>query len=77
MRHKPTTDAPPAGRHGAGSARRDDTIEVPADPRNPGDEFLQREIDDNRRSEYWLIPKAILALAVVAALVVIREVFFR
>lgn len=77
MRHKPTTDAAPAGRHGAGSAPQDDPIGVPADPRNPGDEFLQREIDDNRRSEYWLIPKAVLALAVVAALVVIREVFFR
>jgi anti-sigma-K factor RskA len=50
-------------------------IEVPTDPRNPGDEFLQREIDDNRRSEFWRIPKA--ALAIVAALVVIREVFFR
>lgn len=49
----------------------------PTDPRNPGDEFLQREIDDNRRSEFWLIPKAVLALAVVAGLVVIREVFFR
>jgi hypothetical protein len=49
---------------------------VPLDPRNPGDAFLQQEIEQNRRSEWWLIPKAILALAVVAALVVLREVFF-
>ncbi|HEY8912912.1 hypothetical protein [Lacisediminihabitans sp.] len=49
---------------------------VPADPRNPGDAFLQQEIEQNRRSERWLIPKAILALAVVAALIVLREVFF-
>jgi hypothetical protein len=47
-----------------------------ADPRNPGDQFLQHEIDDNRRAERLLIPKAILALVLVAVLVAIREVFF-
>ena len=50
-------------------------IEVPTDPRKPGDEFLQREIDDNRWSEFRLFPGVVLAI--VAALVMIREVFFR
>lgn len=66
-----TTDSP--GRHGRRGIA--EPI-VPADPRDPGDAFLRQEIEQNRRSERWLIPKAILALAVVAALVVLREVFF-
>ncbi len=70
-------DATAHGRRAAEPVRGRGPLEVPTDPRNPGDEFLQREIDDNRRSEFWLIPKALLALAIVAALVVIREVFFR
>jgi cell division protein FtsL len=37
---------------------------------------LQREIDANRRSEFGLIPKALIAALVVAVLVVIRVVFF-
>lgn len=36
----------------------------------------QREIDKDRMGERILIPKALLALAVVAVLVVIRQVFF-
>ncbi len=36
----------------------------------------QREIDADRRHERVLIPKALLALAVVAVLVIIRQVFF-
>jgi hypothetical protein len=36
----------------------------------------QREIDSDRRHERVLIPKALLALVVVAILVVIRQVFF-
>ncbi len=38
--------------------------------------FLQREIDQNRRRELLLIPKALLALALVAGLVVVRQVVF-
>jgi hypothetical protein len=75
MSDKP--DAAAHGRRSAGAPPADRPVEPPADPRNPGDAFLQREIDDNRRSELWLIPKAVLALAIVAVLVVIREVFFR
>ncbi len=36
----------------------------------------QREIDGDRKGERFLILKAVIALAVVAALVVIRQVFF-
>ena len=53
-----------------------DPAAEPVDRRNPGSEFLQREIDENRTGEYRLIGVAVLALAVVAVLVVIREVFF-
>ncbi len=49
---------------------------VIADVRNPGDAFIQAEIDSNRRYEWLLIPKAFVALLVVAVLVVIRQVFF-
>ena len=38
--------------------------------------FLQREINQNRLRELLLIPKALLALGLVAGLVVIRQVFF-
>jgi hypothetical protein len=47
-----------------------------ADLRNPGAAYVQAEIDSNRRFE-WLLPlKALLALAFVLALVVIRIVYF-
>ena len=49
---------------------------APVDPRNPGDAFLQAEIDDNRAGEWKLVPKAAIALAFVVILVVIRETFF-
>ena len=49
---------------------------VVADIRDPGDAFIQAEIDSNRRYEWLLVPKAIVAFAVVAALVTIRQLFF-
>lgn len=52
------------------------SIIEPVDPRNPGDAFLQQEIDANARSERWLIGKAALALAIVGVLIAIRQVFF-
>ena len=76
MTHRQAADAPSPS-HRTVTPDQAEVPEAPADPRNPGHEFLQREIDDNRRSEFWLIPKAVLALAVVAVLIVIREVFFR
>lgn len=50
---------------------------VPADPRNPGDDFLRAELESDRRTERWIILKAVIALAVVGILVVIRQVFFQ
>ena len=37
---------------------------------------LQHEIDDNRRSEYRLLPYAGISVLVIAAVVVVRLVFF-
>ena len=37
---------------------------------------LRDEIDADRRAEYGLIPKAVIALLVVGVLVAIRVVFF-
>lgn len=48
-----------------------------ADPRHPSDEFLEQEIESDRRAEWWLIPKSVLALVIVAAVVVLRELYFR
>lgn len=59
-----------AGRH------RSRSIIEPVDLRNPGNAFLQQEIDTNRRTERWLIGKAAIALAIVGVLVAIRQVFF-
>jgi hypothetical protein len=72
MRHGSTVRQ----RHGSPG---DDSTPVeilPLSARNPGDAFLRLEIERNRRSERWLIPKAVLALALVAALVIVRLVYF-
>jgi hypothetical protein len=47
-----------------------------ADPRHPDDAFIQRELDADRKHEWVLVPKAIIALVVVAVLVIIRQLFF-
>lgn len=52
------------------------SVGTPADPRNPGDDFLQAELDRDRRTERWIAVKAVIALAAVGVLVVIRQVFF-
>lgn len=64
--------------HGGGTspARHSGAAGVVEDIRNPGDAFIQAEIDSNRRYEYSLIPKAIIAFAVVAALIIVRQLFF-
>ncbi len=46
------------------------------DPRHPSAELIQRELDRDRKHEWVLVPKAFIALAVVAVLVVIRQLFF-
>lgn len=64
------SDAAPPARHSQTSAVAVDDI------RNPGDAFIQAELDANRRHEWMLIPKALVAFAIVAALVVVRQMFF-
>jgi hypothetical protein len=59
----------------AAPSRHSDRLPV-GDIRNPGDAFIQAEIDSNRRFE-WLLPlKGLLAIAVVLALVAIRKLYF-
>jgi hypothetical protein len=60
--------------HASPPARFDDL--GPVDPRHPDAAFIQRELDRDRKHEWVLVPKAIIALAVVAVLVVIRQLFF-
>lgn len=62
--------APSPARHSESSAIMVDDI------RNPGDAYMQAELDSNRRYEYLLIPKAIIAFAVVGVLVAVRQLFF-
>jgi hypothetical protein len=64
--------------HGGGTspARHSGAAGVVDDVRDPGDAFIQAEIDANRRYEYSLIPKALIAFAVVAALITVRQLFF-
>lgn len=46
------------------------------DRRNPGDGFLERETENNRKGEFWLLGIAAIAAAFVAVLILIREIFF-
>ena len=64
------------GGDAASPARHSGSGIVVDDIRNPGDAFIQAEIDANRRYEWFLIPKAFIALGVVAVLVVVRQLFF-
>jgi hypothetical protein len=66
LRHAPTG--------GSRSRRNAETMLV--DPQHPDDAFIQRELDRDRKREWYLIPKAFIALAIVAVLVVIRQLFF-
>ncbi|MEQ1736978.1 MAG: hypothetical protein ABL886_11325 [Rhodoglobus sp.] len=50
--------------------------EVPVDRRNPSALFIEQEIEADRRREQWLWLKAVVALALVGALIVVRQVFF-
>jgi hypothetical protein len=63
-----------SSQNGATPARSDDLM--PADPLHPDAEFMQRELDRDRSHERVLVPKALLALVLVAVLVAIRQVFF-
>jgi hypothetical protein len=60
----------------AAPSRHSGTLPPVGDIRNPGDAFIQAEIDSNRRFE-WLLPlKGLLAIGVVLLLVAIRKLYF-
>ena len=64
------------GGDAASPARHSGSGIVVDDIRNPGDAFIQAEIDSNRRFE-WLLPlKGLLAIGVVLLLVAIRKLYF-
>jgi hypothetical protein len=46
------------------------------DPQQRDFDFIQRELDRDRKREWLLVPYAVIALVVVAVLVVIRQLFF-
>jgi hypothetical protein len=48
----------------------------PLDHRNPGDAYLNRELERERRGERWLIVKSLVAIGVVAILVILRQLYF-
>jgi hypothetical protein len=47
-----------------------------ADPRHPDAAFIQRELELDRKREWYLVPKAIFALVIVAVLVLLRQLYF-
>ncbi len=49
---------------------------VPADRRDPGSLFIEQEIAADRRAERWLWLKAVVAIALVGAMILVRQVFF-
>ena len=49
---------------------------LPLNARHPGVAFIQREIEHDRKGERWLLLKTAIAIAFVAVLVVIRQLFF-
>jgi hypothetical protein len=47
-----------------------------ADPRHPDAAFIQRELDRDRQREWFLIPKALIAVVIVGVLVLVRQLYF-
>jgi hypothetical protein len=58
------------------SASEAETHLTPENRRRPSDAYLWQELDSDRLGERVLILKAIIALAFVGVLIVIRQVFF-
>lgn len=52
-------------------------VDGPEDMDEATRELITREIAADRRAERWLVPRALLALAVVAGLVLIGSGLFR
>jgi hypothetical protein len=62
---------------GAPPPRHSGTGPVTRERRDPGNDYLQQEIDDSRKFEWLLVPKALLALLFVGILVAIRLIWFQ
>jgi hypothetical protein len=72
MKHQPLVEQKHAteGSHAG-------TVDIlPFSSGHPGDAFLRQEIEQNRKAERILILRGLIALALVAVLVVVRQVFF-
>ncbi len=63
-------------RHGTSTARPENVEILPISARDPGEAFLRREIEQNRKSERWLVLNGFVALLLVGILVAVRQVFF-
>jgi hypothetical protein len=48
----------------------------PISLRHPGEAFLRQEIEEDRKAEHILVLRGLIALALVAVLIVVRQVFF-
>jgi hypothetical protein len=58
------------------SHRATDPAAPPVDPKDPGNAFIWSEIRSDRRGERILFPKALVALAFIAVIVIVRQAFF-
>ncbi len=74
MKHASGPQVRHASAGGVGAVKGADFLAV--DPRHPDAAFIQRELDRDRKREWLLLPKTVVALAVVAVLVVIRQLWF-
>jgi hypothetical protein len=72
MKHEPVVEL----KHAAEGSNAGKVDVLPLTGRNPGDAFLRQEIEDNRKAERVLVLRGLIAVALVAALVVVRQVFF-
>jgi hypothetical protein len=72
MKHEPLVEQ----KHATEGSHAGKVDVLPLTGRNPGEVFLRQEIEDNRKAERGLVPRALIALALVAILIVVRQVFF-
>jgi hypothetical protein len=72
MKHQPLVEQKHAT-EGSHAGR----VEIqPISAQHPGDAFLRQEIEEDRKAERILILRGLIALALVAVLIVVRQVFF-
>ena len=72
MKHQPLVEQ----KHATPGSHAGKVEVLPFSARHPGDAFLRQEIEQNRKAERILIVRALIALALVAILIVVRQVFF-